>query len=485
MQTSNVRAYALFVLILLCFWGLRLPLLASVPPFIDEGNQIDIGVTMLQTSPLFGASEGRLTSIWYWMLFQPQQGSAFWVVRAASALLLTLNAAALMGAGRVLAGLPGMVLAGVVFTLSPYHTFFGSIALADVIAVSLLMVVVLATLLLRRRARLRDAAVAGVFLFLAVSAKVSYLPYLLIPLLGAVTLRPAGRLWRAQVVWAGAALGVFAVLYAGFAGVQFWRGYNPLSILLRGGGETDTLALLGSLPAQVFGRTVTVLGVHMAYAGWVAGVLSLVLVLVYVWQRRFYLPLVLVVPGAAVIVSQQFFSRYIYPHVMLALLIGAVVLAWALRWRAGRVIVPVLVAAWGVLVWVPFYASMLRAPELPAVPPDDISEYYAADSAGSGMAVVTAFLIEQDTQRVIGLLPNCTSLRYTAMPALPVDCPRINPNGEDIPALLALVEANRAPGVMVVHENSPYVPAQIPGTAVFTYERPGGLTTLTVVDLAP
>ncbi len=86
---------------------------------------------------------------------------------------------------------------------------------------------------------------------------------------------------------------------------------------------------------------------------------------------------------------------------------------------------------------------------------------------------------------MIAILANCSSLRYLTLNRLPIECPRLNPTGEDIPALAALLEASRAPGTLAVLEDLPYAPTQAPGTIAAVIDDPSGRPRLTVYDLSP
>jgi hypothetical protein len=476
-MTITLWRYAVAVGMLLLLWALRLSLVDSIPPFIDEAFIMNLGYRMLDTSPLYGASEGRLVFIWYLLAFQPHNGAAYFVTRAAVGLLVVLNAAGVAAIGRQLAGCRGGLLALVLFAASPYFLFFGAVVLADVMAVAFLTLAVAATL---RPPTRWSAVLVGVALFFAVESKIAYLPYVLIPLLAVLPSPSGGRPLRLQLRWAVNSLLVFGVLFGGFTAVQYWRGYAPLDILLRGSG--GDLGTLGDLIGQMVGRVGVIITIYAGYAGILATAVSLVLVGVHLWRRRWFLPLVLVIPGAAVLAAQQFFSRYVYAHIVIVVLIVAIELVRLSRLRYGRWLVRVGVVVWIGVVSVPFYAKLSLDPQRLPLSRDDYNEYFAADSAGMGLAEVATVLVDADAQQVIGLLANCQSLRYVAATTLNVQCPRISPTGADIPALTALVEAEQGAGTYVVLENSPYVPASVPGDIVFEIARPGGLTTLRVYD---
>ncbi len=472
--------------LLLIFFAARLTLIDAVPPFIDEGIHLQFALEQVQQrSPFVGAPSGKLVADWYWLALGAPYGASFWVMRVGNLLVITLGAAALMGIGRRAAGAWGMIFAPMALLLSPYHMFLDGIAITDPLAVGYALVGVWLTFGLAQRAVWWQAALAGLMLFLAAGSKVAYLPYGVVPLMGALTLRPH---WRRAWVWAALATGTFMLLYGGFAGVQMWRGYGPLAQIGRGvalSGDATLWTAITEIAARIIQRNGTITGVYLHYTGLIAGIIALVLAGVHLLRRNFFLPLVLVGPGLSVWASQQYFDRYAYLPLLLVLLMAALVLAtWAQRSRWGALTASAGLLAWGLLMSVPFAVSLNNDPSSAPLTASDRAEYLQADSSGSGIAEAVAYLTEHDAQQVIGLLPNCTGLRFSAH-HLDVACPRINPNGEDIPALAALVEASAAPGVYAVKENSPYVPQQITGTPVHIIERPGGITALTIYDLSP
>lgn len=474
--------YAIVIPLLLLFWGLRLPLVNSIPPFIDEAVHIEVTRVMLETSLLYNADTGKLAADWYWLIFQVYANAAFPVMRIATLLLVVLGAAASFQVGRMLGGTQAGIWALFLVIVSPYHTFYSALSLSDPVAIGFLMVALASICQPPQHQRYLHAALTGTCLALAAAAKVAYLPYAVLPILAALTLHTRYPVQQ-RLAQAARALVVFGVGYGAFIGVQVWRGYNPFGNIERAASAGGSL--LASLPV-ILNRMVERLWLFgelfVTYNGITMLIVAVIAAGVLIWQRRFFLIGIIAVPGLTVFASSLFFSRYFYLHYLILLVMVAVVIAQITRqrrwWNVG-------VAVIALIAWIPFYTVMLTNPTRLTLPEADYIEYFAADSSGSGLDEIQAFLESSDADRVIGLLPNCLSLHYMMVNSLTIDCPRINPNGEDIPQHEALVESNRAPGVIVIHENSPYVPADIPGEALYTVERPGGLSTLTVYDLTP
>ncbi len=476
--TNANRRLVMGVALLLGLWLVRLPGSGAFPPFIDEGVHIWFGERSLQTSLLVYAAEGRLFTIWWLLLFQPHLAASLWVARAAVVLAVMPGAAAVLATGRLGGGGWGMICAGLLYLLSAYHHFYDRLALADPLASAGVMLAVYFAYRLSRRAVAADAALTGISLFLAVGAKVSALPYLVVPVLAALTLRPPHAALRDRLRWLAVALGVAVGLTGAFALGLGLLGYNPFVLI----GVHNPHAA-----ADLLTRTLTnaaeITGVLAVYTG--AVVFALLVLAVIGLMRRVrtaYLGLCCVLPALVLLVSERQSTRFYLPLMTLLLLCGALALAQLTSQRRGlRVLALVLIGVWGGLQWLPF----TRTADYTMLPARDYAEYVASDASGFGLNAARQTLRDAGARRVIGLLANCQGLRYLALPDFPVECPRVNPNGEDIPHHRELLEQNRAAGTFVVLEAIPYVPDSAPGRQMAVISRPGGGPALTLYDLAP
>ncbi|MEO1439041.1 MAG: hypothetical protein AAFV33_01485 [Chloroflexota bacterium] len=467
------------VIALLLFFALRLALLDAVPPFIDEAFLHSTAEAIPANSPLYRSGEGRLFAGWYWFAMQTPHSATFFMGRVANTLVIVLGVAAAMaiayGITRRLWAIP---LTVIVFGFSRYLTFFDAFGNTEPLFTGVMLAVLAVTLRLRSRAHWRDAVVVGALLFIAVGVKLNALPYAFIPVAGVVALKPPGRSWRQQLTWGVVALGVFGVLFGGLLAVQQWRGYDPLFHLLDpssgGGGAFDSL-----VP-----RTLEIAGGLATYGGvvWLSLVLAAMIVLLV--RREFYLLLAVGVPFLTLWLAGKYFTRYLYPNMASLLLIAVVGVGYLLPRRtrlAGAVTVMLL--AYGAADWYVFTVAMREAPETVLVA-RDFAEHYAADGSGAGLEAVLAVATERQPERVVGMLANCAALAYMAGDAITVECPRVSPSGEDVEPLAQLAGDLRGQDVLVVLEDIPYVPESIPGMVIATVERPGGLTTLRVIDMA-
>ncbi len=202
------RAHVLWLSVglLLVFWLTRLIAIDVFPPFLDEVNHVWQAEMSFQSSPFAYTGEGRLFTLWLHMLFHSYQAATIWIMRSATLLVLLPGVAAVMSIGRMMAGLLGVLIAGLVYLFSAYHMFFERLALADPIAASAVMVALYFAYRLSRRASRVDAILTGIAVFVSVGAKATMLPYLGISVAAALTLRLAGRAWRDNWRWLAIAL---------------------------------------------------------------------------------------------------------------------------------------------------------------------------------------------------------------------------------------------------------------------------------------
>ncbi len=457
-------------LLLLIYFAARLAALTAFPPFGDESTHIDYGRTVLESGPLARSEEGRQFLVWWYIAFGAQTNASLFIARAANLIVLLPGLAAVAGAARLLSNRWGALFALLLILFSPYHHFFERLALADPPSAAAVALAVYFAARLRRRAWWGDAALCGITLFVACGVKVSALPYFAIPVIAVLTLRRS----RAGLRWGAVALLVGGGLTALFFGMMYWRGYNPFSHLATP-ANLERIAVLGTNISRTM-QTLT------GYFGVPATILLLIAVVVLLLRRRFFLPLCLLLPLAVFSLNPSEDSRHLIAPVTLLLLCGAVVLGDLVA-RRSALRLPVLAAVtiWGLALWLPFAAAEIRDPAALPLPDSDRAEYVTSEGSGFGLAEVVAALGERHPARVIGVLANCSSLHDMA--PFPVECPRLNPTGEDVPALNALLESARAAGTYAVLEAIPYAPASSPGALVDVIDV--GRPRLSIYDLAP
>lgn len=484
-QSRNKRHIIwLGVILLLLICGTRLYHLQTFPSFLDESLHIQFGEQILKTGPFAHAEEGRVLTIWWYLLFQPTSSAPQWIVRAATILAILPGAAAMIGIGKLAAGVWGAGLAGFLYLFSSYHLFFDRLALSDPIAASAVMVALYFVYRLSRRVRLSDGVLASIALFIGIGAKIAVLPYLGIPLAGVLTLLPWHEKRPERLRWIVVTMGVAGILIGGFIALLYWRGYNVLTLF-----ATHNPSLIRSLTVTMPWNAAQNIAATEVYMGGFLFLLSIGGVIFLLLRRWFFLPLVLLLPLITIWFNQRQSGRYYI--IPMSILLVCVAVAWGqfIRQRRPAVRAGILGAmlVMALAQWIPFANSMYRSPEGLILPESDRAEYVMSDASGFGLREIYQTLKTVNAQEVIGLISNCQGLRYMALHDFTVICPHLALDGSSVRDQLELVNANRVAGHYVVVENTPYVPEAdtLPGSLTFAVERPGQMSILLVYDLAP
>jgi len=482
--TAISAATWLSVGFLLLLWATRLPGIANFPFFIDEGLHVYFSEVTAQQHPFVYANKYYLLSIWWWTLFGAPFAAPIWLSRVVTLLAVMPGAAALVGLARQFGGVWGALFGGLLLLFSTYHFFFERLALADPISASAALVAIWFAFRLARRLDYRDAALAGLAAFVAMGAKLSALPYLGVPVAAALVLHSPRITVRERFRWLGVAL----ITEGGLAGLYVLAlivvGRNPFANAANHVGLSD--GGLGEMLARIPRSAGYMLeNLH----GWVGNgglVLIAAALLLLLARRRFYLLLCLIPPALVFLLSDMQGSRYYAAPMSVLLLCIAVVFGEVARLRWTLVpLLAVVLLAWAVLVWTPFAWRMSSAPHRLNLPARDYREYLASDASGVGLDAARDVLRERGAERVIGIMANCQGLRYESFGALAVECPTINPNGESIPDLVALMEANRVENAYVVLEAIGYLPTTAPGRVVATINPSSSRPRLTIYQLMP
>lgn len=466
----------LWASLLLVFWFTRIWALDAFPPFVDEGVHLAFGELVQNQGLLARAEEGRQFTIWLFVAAQAQRsGDPLFTARVATLLVVLPGIAAAVGTARLLANRWSGVLAALLLTFSTYLFFFDRLALADPFAASAIGVSIYFGARLRVRTHAVDALLCGFALFIAVGAKLSALPYLVVPVVAAVTLKSPGSTWRDNVRWAIVALLCAGGLIGVYFAVTFLKGSNPLFHMVNPGS-------LGQ--GSPWKNLQLALDTMQGYAGTIMAILVLASVPLLVLRRKFYLPLVLLIPFIPLLLSSRNESRYFLPPMGILLVCGAVATGYINRRYTPlfQRLSLTIILIWIALVWFPFAAALIQDPAALPLPDRDRGQYITSDASGFGLAEARAVLVSEEAEWVIGLLANCQSLKALAAD-LDVNCPRLNPNGEDVPALEALLEASQLPGIYVVLEDLPYAPASSPGQLIAEIEGAPGRPLLRVYAL--
>ncbi|MBZ0288563.1 MAG: hypothetical protein K8I30_13180, partial [Anaerolineae bacterium] len=260
---------------------------------------------------------------------------------------------------------------------------------------------------------------------------------------------------------------------------------NSVSYALTNRGATSLGTLINI--ERILANIQFTWSIYSAYLGALPTLFGLIALVILCIQRQFYLPLCFIGPLAVTLINQVQESRFLIVSVAIMLVTGAVVLAqWMNRQkRPIQALVVGLMLVWGAVQWLPFAVTAPQNPVLLPLPETDLKQYVYSDASGFGLSDVRAELMPHTPAKVIGLLSNCQALRYLALYEFEVECPNLNPSGENIPELLDLIEQNRAAGTYVVLENLAYVPSSLSGKIIAVIPRPGAGPTLSIYDLSP
>ncbi|GAB4569170.1 MAG: hypothetical protein Kow0077_01260 [Anaerolineae bacterium] len=346
---------------------------------------------------------------------------------------------------------------------------------------------------LRERKRTLDAVLTGGLLFVAYGFKVASIYYSVLFLAALIALKPNTRPWREHLQWIAISVGTYGLLMLLYNGGLFLAGHSALLTGIRyalTGRATATVSspsILQQLPARVVINAADTIRLFVHYAGWPLAALIALGLLALIKRREFFWLIVIILPLTAIWAQTAQNSRYFYTAMTLLLTAGALTIAQLLarlpsRWRATAISA---LSLFLVLHWLPYFETSLMAPHEMPLFERDIAEHIRSDAGGFGLAEVEVFLTQHSAHTVFGLLANCQGLRYMSLGEFEVICPRVNPNGEDIPALKELVDENRLPGAFAVVEDSPFIPERVSGTRLTMIEDPSGRPTLSIYDLAP
>jgi len=222
-QGGAGRAYPwLVVALALAFLLTRLPLLARLPVFLDEGAHI----FWAQQNLAGGWVDGKWLSIVIMAGFVRGLPLPPLLAARLCAVILSLGSLLLViGIGARLGTRRDGLLAGLIYVLLPYTFFYDRLALTDHSMILFGLAGLLLTLDILRIYRFRTAFLLTFALIAAMLAKLTGALYAAVPLLGVAILIPARR-WRAVIPRVLPALiGVGAVFLAlrvrEFAGAQF------------------------------------------------------------------------------------------------------------------------------------------------------------------------------------------------------------------------------------------------------------------------
>lgn len=464
------------VALILVYVATRLHNLTALPLFVDESFHIDTAQRALAGQVLASAEHGRFFRVWFNALLGPEAPVAAFTSRAGTIIIGLLGLAAFYALARAFAshraGLIGLAL----WIAAPYLLFYERMALADPQMVAWGVVAVWLAWQVMRTGAAWAALGLGLALVLVLLAKAPGVVWLPLPVVVAI-LAPRLTIQR-RAILVGLAASAFGAVWGPLALVLHVKGYNYFGLAGHFTGGVDE-----GLLDRTWRNLGNVLAIDAAYLG--VPVLLAALAGGLYWLARRPRPALLAVlalgmsGGGAILFGTTVNSRYALNHVpwlLLPLAVGAGLLIERIpraRWP-----VYAALAAWVVLVGVPFMRDAWGDPARLALHGNDPKEYITHEAAGYGATEVGAWLsTTAEPLPAIGLVGNCQTLRLAAHPR-PVECPAVNWDGSNFDALLAMVVTRAQAGPLyVAAEALGYVdPARLPGpnAVVFTAQRPGG-----------
>jgi 4-amino-4-deoxy-L-arabinose transferase-like glycosyltransferase len=487
----------LAVIILLSGFGLRLYHLLALPLFIDETLHAQRAVDVWEGSPLWFGVHGKYLGAWWTALFYPFSITP-WLLRTAMLLVTPLSAAAIMRLTRHLYGPAASIYAGLLMIFAPMLFFFDRMSLADTILHPMLALFVLAVFYLLDASQFRRwaALAGGAALALAVMAKASALAILPLPFI-AIWILPHGWTVRDRLKALAWLLGAALLIWLPLLILMRTRDINYLGVPISAhSAEADELLLLDRLTGNIR----FVLDGLLVYFGAVPLLLAVFAMITAVTARpRQGLVLAMAFVGPAlgiVLVGEPGVSiRYwlgVIP-VGIALTVGGL---WVIAKRlAGpRAAPPILAALVGVWIFtaaLPFIQTAYTNPAALPLPDKDALEYLEADSAGTMLPELAAYLAVENERLggdlvVTGAISQCYGLSLYLAQGITLDCPRVfspEGRGQMLDAHVAALAAQH-PHYYVVFEQAGLVLAtDITSTMlepVAEFPRPGGLVTITV-----
>src|SRR5690606_175379 len=201
-RQSRLSLAAVVALLLIVF-AVRAHNALAMPIFNDESLHIGRAqIVWTFDSPATSFTAGKLLG-YYWLgAFGFDRLDALHGGRLVFALAVLLGAAATYRVGRALFGHAVGLLALLFYAIAPYLVFYERMILADQLAAAFGMLAVWAGIRLARRPTRRAGLLSGLFVALAVLAKLTAIPFALVSLAAIWTLgerepvAPTGSPWR-------------------------------------------------------------------------------------------------------------------------------------------------------------------------------------------------------------------------------------------------------------------------------------------------
>lgn len=499
------------VALLLIAFAVRAHAALAMPIFNDESLHIGRAqIVWTFDSPATSFTAGKLLG-YYWLgAFGFDRLDALHGGRLVFALAVLLGAAATYRVGRALFGHAVGLLALLFYAIAPYLVFYERMILADQLAAAFGMLAVWAGIRLARHPTRRAGLLSGLFVTLAVLAKLTAIPFALVSLAAIWTLgerepaTPTGSPWRDRLVrivppryWPALGTAYAFNLLTGLPFILFpiFREVQQEPVLVVGTNLfvtsgfhrvlIDNIRALADMLAGFFGAPAAI-----------AGLIAVAWAFVTARRRALYLALCVLLPWSIILLlSPDPSNRYWLPGIPPLLVLVSAGLwrgADALARRVGRVParagLALLVGVWLMGIALPFVWHAWTDSLALRVPKHDRWEYYTNFSSGYGWTEAVDALLDLPRSTTSGRVPvvstivGCHALPLVLADDSAIDyrCPFFGWQGEHLDNVIADLEsflATESVTYFLAEPDAPFVdleriPLQLERLARF--ERPFG-----------
>lgn len=481
---TKLSKYMLMTGFLLLIFATRIIAIKHFPVFIDETIHIFSAEKLSEISPLYNVGIGRVLTIWWLWLFQATQSDPIWIARVAVLIIILPGIATLLQLAYRISGYTALIMMGLFLLFSPYHYFFERLALADPVAASFVLVAIGIAYRLSKRINYPDAILCGGFLALGILAKTNVIPYAGIAFAAVLGFSQRHQL-KLLAKWffiamTGLLLPVISFEILVRLTGNSWLGTVYYYIVSR---STSSVSIV----ERISGNMLETINWFSAYMHPVMAIVLLIAFILTILRRRVYLLLVFIAPLFPMWIGEPQETRYWLIPIGLFGLLLAIELSQTLEKYSWKIkLVPVLgLMIWGGVIWLPQVMTTTNNPVELNLPATDMQQYIDSDATGFSFEQVKDYVPDANRPQIIGLLANCQGLRYTYWDTYEVLCRNVNPDGSDIPALIALVDENRSTVPYVILEENSYMPPAIEGEIIGRIIRPDDRANLTIIDIRP
>jgi 4-amino-4-deoxy-L-arabinose transferase-like glycosyltransferase len=422
------------VVLLWCAFLARVHQIETLPPFNDESHHIRRAeVVWSGENPDISFTLGKLLT-YYWLgIFETDRLNAIWMARTVTGLFALLGLAGTYAVAKRLFGGMAALLSLYLLSFAPFMVFFDRMALTDPITAALGILTVWASLIFFDRPQEWEWGVgAGLMATLTILAKLTGLPFALMPLWALIALGSGSLKNRLLPYWRGllACYGTIGALLLPFVLRIVYKELSGDRISV-----VDTHLINTQSPAETVAANLRqaweAFSVYSSPPFLVAGLLAISLAIL--WRpRRMLFPLgALALPlGFTLFVGGVLSNRYLQLSLPLAavLLGGAWVilgdkLSRARPWMLGYA----LTSLWILSFCQAFIINLWTQPLGNHYPNRDRWEYFINFTAGYGLMEAAALMPQLDPSpangrvQVLGLVGSCHQLRLYLDEAGPVD----------------------------------------------------------------